>query len=91
MAASSIRSQMGNSNSRFCWCFFFAVMLVLMASNGFGEAQELCRQVMKTGNGSCDPETCNSQCAAVMSLRGTGSCTQTFTNRFTCICTSPCS
>ncbi|CAN1772868.1 hypothetical protein LINPERHAP1_LOCUS12329 [Linum perenne] len=52
----------------------------------------MCHQVINAaGKGSCDPETCSRQCSNAMNREGTGSCTQTFANRFTCICTAPCS
>ncbi|PNS98130.1 hypothetical protein POPTR_016G061600v4 [Populus trichocarpa] len=68
------------------FCAVFLVFSALMVHHA--AAQEMCHNLIP-GNGNCDASTCQMQCSSLN--QGTGACTQTFTNRFNCICNWECS
>ncbi|GMJ14788.1 hypothetical protein HRI_005148000 [Hibiscus trionum] len=87
---SSFRHLLFKMSNLPCNLFF---VLLLISSVGLTmmnqvEGQEMCHGKIP-GNGTCDAGKCSSQCAK--SFAGSvGSCVQTFTNRFTCQCSWPC-
>ncbi|KAF9664797.1 hypothetical protein SADUNF_Sadunf16G0055400 [Salix dunnii] len=75
---------MASFTSLFCVALLvFSALMVHRAA-----AQEMCHSLVP-GNGNCDASRCQMQCSSLN--QGTGACTQTFTNRFHCICNWECS
>ncbi|OAY43085.1 hypothetical protein MANES_08G041100v8 [Manihot esculenta] len=74
-----------------CGSSFFALLLIFSAILMVvpnGESQEICHAEIP-GNGKCDEGKCQTQCSNLN--QGIGICTQTFFNRFNCICNWQCS
>ncbi|XVF75970.1 hypothetical protein PTKIN_Ptkin13bG0230100 [Pterospermum kingtungense] len=73
-------------NISFPMILIFSVALTILHQV---HGQEICHAPIP-GNGSCNAGSCSSHCAQF--FKGSvGTCTQTFTNRFTCQCSWRCS